>query len=47
MAKPVNTPRNPGAYHNIVTWQNKLKDFYKPGIFAADGKWGDNTEAAY
>ena len=45
--KKVSTPRNPGAYHNIVTWQNKLKDFYEPGTFAADGKWGDNTEAAY
>lgn len=47
MAKPVNTQRNPGAYHNIITWQNKLKDFYEPGTFAADGMWGKNTEAAY
>ena len=39
--------RNPGAYHNITTWQNKLKDFYEPGTFAADGIWGKNTEAAY
>ena len=39
--------RNPGAYHNITTWQNKLKDFYEPGTFAVDGIWGDNTEAAY
>ena len=39
--------RNPGAYHNITTWQNKLKDFYEPGTFAVDGIWGKNTEAAY
>ena len=45
--KTSNTPRNPGAYHNIVTWQNKLKDFYEPGTFAADGMWGKNAEAAY
>ena len=45
--KTSNTPRNPGAYHNIITWQNKLKDFYEPGTFAADGMWGKNTEAAY
>lgn len=51
MANPVkkvsNTQRNPGAYHNITTWQNKLKDFYEPGKFAVDGIWGNNTEAAY
>ena len=35
--------RNP----RVTTWQNKLKDFYEPGTFAADGIWGDNTEAAY
>lgn len=39
--------RNPGAYHNITTWQNKLKDFYEPGTFAVDGIWGKNSEAAY
>ena len=38
---------NPGAYHNITTWQNKLKDFYAPGTFKVDGIWGKNTEAAY
>lgn len=47
MANPVkkisNTPRNP----NVIAWQNKLKDFYEPGTFAADGMWGKNTEAAY
>lgn len=35
--------RNP----NVIAWQNKLKDFYEPGTFAADGMWGKNTEAAY
>ena len=38
---------NPGAYHNITIWQNKLKDFYAPGTFKVDGIWGKNTEAAY
>lgn len=44
MAKPVKKVSNTPS---VITWQNKLKDFYKPGTFAADGKWGDNTEAAY
>lgn len=35
--------RNP----NVIAWQNKLKDFYEPGTFKADGMWGKNTEAAY
>lgn len=33
--------------NDVREWQQKLKDFYEPGKFAVDGKWGKNTEAAY
>lgn len=44
MANPVKTNK---INNKVLNWQNKLKDFYAPGTFKADGIWGKNTEAAY
>jgi len=44
MANPVKTNK---INNKVLNWQNKLKDFYEPGTFKADGMWGKNTEAAY
>ena len=44
MANPVKTNK---INNKVLNWQNKLKDFYAPGTFKADGLWGKNTEAAY